>query len=140
MIEKSRRKERAAALSEGYAKDTLSQTDRALVEQRRGMIRERKRAKAAVKEGGTERDWMGGVVVDLGFDALMTDQVGAFRLIRHTVGFTDERESDDDSRKSRRQRRSCPMSTRTTVPLLDHLRRYCIPRSPRPRLRGCGRR
>lgn len=75
LAEKIRQKERAASLSEGYANDTLSEADRAVVEHRRQVLRDRKKAMKAVNTGGREGDWKGGVVIDLEFDDLMTDQV-----------------------------------------------------------------
>jgi len=77
LAEKIRRRERAAALSEGYTAGTLSETDRFLVVQRRQVLRDRKSAMKTVKEGGMENDWKGGVVIDLGFDGLMRDQVSS---------------------------------------------------------------
>lgn len=42
------------------------------------MERERKEAQRRVESGDQANDWLGGVVIDLGFDDLMTDQVGIY--------------------------------------------------------------
>ena len=77
LAEKTRRRDRAKELSEGYAAGTLSEADRVVLEQRRQVKRDRQKARAIVREGGeaVEGDWQGGVVVDLAFDELMSDQV-----------------------------------------------------------------
>lgn len=77
LAEKIRRRERAAVLKQGYEAGTLPEADRILVEQRRQTERLRKGAIRAVREGGTGGDWKGGVVIDLGFDDLMSEQVSA---------------------------------------------------------------
>lgn len=69
MHEKERRRERQKALKEGYAAGTLSPAEQAVVERRRELLRARK---AASK--GQEADvYPGAIVIDLGFDDLMTD-------------------------------------------------------------------
>ncbi|WVO13388.1 hypothetical protein L204_101003 [Cryptococcus depauperatus] len=72
--EKERRRQRTAQLAEGYAAGTLCIEDKELVERRRRVERERKEAKKRIDDGDQENDWPGGVVIDLGFDRLMTDQ------------------------------------------------------------------
>ncbi|TYJ55914.1 hypothetical protein B9479_003437 [Cryptococcus floricola] len=72
--EKERRRVRNAELHEGYAAGTLSEADKAIVERRRQIERERKEAKKRLDKGEQGDDWKGGVVVDLGFDELMADQ------------------------------------------------------------------
>ena len=63
-------------MRDGYTAGTLSEADRVVVEQRRRIQLERKHAIKNEKEGGgSVAEWRGGVVVDLGFDDLMTDQV-----------------------------------------------------------------
>lgn len=69
MQEKERRRERNKALKEGYAAGTLSEAERAAVEARRELQRARK-----IASKGKESDvFPGAVVIDLGFDDLMTD-------------------------------------------------------------------
>ncbi|KAE8540109.1 tRNA (guanine(9)-N1)-methyltransferase [Cryptococcus gattii VGV] len=72
--ERERRRQRTAQLAEGYAAGTLNEADRELVERRRRVERERKEAQRRVESGDQANDWLGGVVIDLGFDDLMTDQ------------------------------------------------------------------
>ncbi|KIR43333.1 tRNA (guanine(9)-N1)-methyltransferase [Cryptococcus deuterogattii 99/473] len=72
--ERERRRQRTAQLAEGYAAGTLSEADKELVERRRRVERERKEAQRRVESGDQANDWLGGVVIDLGFDDLMTDQ------------------------------------------------------------------
>ncbi|WVR05680.1 hypothetical protein IAU60_002702 [Kwoniella sp. DSM 27419] len=72
--EKERRKIRAAQLAEGYAKGTLSEGDREIVERRKRLEKERKVAKRKLEHGEQGDEWRGGVVVDLGFDHLMNEQ------------------------------------------------------------------
>lgn len=75
--EKERRRERAVQLAEGYAAGTLTPEERALVESRRAKERERRESKRKGPEKGVDQEaWKGGVIIDLGFDELMTDQVG----------------------------------------------------------------
>jgi tRNA (guanine9-N1)-methyltransferase len=64
-------------LAEGYAAGTLTPEERALVETRRAKERERRESKRKGPEKGVDQEaWKGGVIIDLGFDELMTDQVG----------------------------------------------------------------
>ncbi|ADV21227.1 tRNA (guanine(9)-N1)-methyltransferase [Cryptococcus gattii E566] len=72
--ERERRRQRTAQLAEGYAAGTLNEADKELVERRRRVERERKEAQRRVESGDQTNDWLGGVVIDLGFDDLMTDQ------------------------------------------------------------------
>ncbi|RSH92661.1 tRNA (guanine(9)-N(1))-methyltransferase [Saitozyma podzolica] len=73
--EKERRRERAVQLAEGYAAGTLTPEERALVETRRAKERERRESKRKGPEKGVDQEaWKGGVIIDLGFDELMTDQ------------------------------------------------------------------
>ncbi|KAL0252814.1 tRNA (guanine(9)-N1)-methyltransferase [Cryptococcus tetragattii IND107] len=72
--ERERRRQRTAQLAEGYAAGTLNEADKELVERRRRVERERKEAQRRVESGDQANDWLGGVVIDLGFDDLMTDQ------------------------------------------------------------------
>lgn len=74
--ERIKRRERQHALKEGYANGTLSASEVELVENRKA--RERERNAARRRDG--ETDWAGGVVIDLGFDDLMTDQVSRAAL------------------------------------------------------------
>lgn len=76
--ERERRRQRTAQLAEGYAAGTLNEADKELVERRRRVERERKEAQRRVESGDQANDWLGGVVIDLGFDDLMTDQVGIY--------------------------------------------------------------
>jgi hypothetical protein len=74
--EKERRRERAVQLAEGYAAGTLNAEEKALVESRRAKERERRVSKRKGPEKGVDQEaWKGGVIIDLGFDELMTDQV-----------------------------------------------------------------
>ncbi|UOH79986.1 tRNA (guanine(9)-N1)-methyltransferase [Cryptococcus neoformans] len=72
--ERERRRQRTAQLAEGYAAGTLSEVDKELVERRRRVEKERKEAQRRIESGDQANDWLGGVVIDLGFDDLMTDQ------------------------------------------------------------------
>lgn len=76
--ERERRRQRTAQLAEGYAAGTLSEVDKELVERRRRVEKERKEAQRRIESGDQATDWLGGVVIDLGFDDLMTDQVGIY--------------------------------------------------------------
>lgn len=76
--ERERRRQRTAQLAEGYASGTLNEADKELVERRRRVERGRKEAQRRVESGDQTNDWLGGVVIDLGFDDLMTDQVGIY--------------------------------------------------------------
>lgn len=67
--EKARRRERQHALSEGYAAGTLSAEDKALVERQRELKRARK---ASARQDAAA--FPAGVLIDLEFDDLMTDQ------------------------------------------------------------------
>ncbi|KAL1410900.1 tRNA (guanine(9)-N(1))-methyltransferase [Vanrija albida] len=67
--ERIRRRERTQALKAGYEAGTLSDADKEIYE--RGLELKR-RAKANVNEAATV--WPGGVVIDCGFDELMTEQ------------------------------------------------------------------
>lgn len=79
--EKERRRERAVQLAEGYAAGTLNAEEKALVESRRAKERERRVSKRKGPEKGVDQEaWKGGVIIDLGFDELMTDQVGGALL------------------------------------------------------------
>lgn len=71
--ERERRKERHAYLAEGYANGTLSDADKAIYEARKVTKHQRNTAKRRLELGGGT-DWGGVVVVDLGFDELMTEQ------------------------------------------------------------------
>lgn len=68
--EKARRKERAAALREGYEAGTLTPEEQEIYEKRKALRITRKK-----DTGKSKRDWKGGVVIDLGFDELMSEQV-----------------------------------------------------------------
>jgi tRNA (guanine9-N1)-methyltransferase len=69
--ERARRRDRAHYLSEGYAAGTLSPEDAALVERQR----EQKRARKLASRGADSASvFPAGVIVDLEFDDLMTDQ------------------------------------------------------------------
>lgn len=68
--EKAKRRERAAALREGYEAGTLSVEEQDIFEKRKALRTARKR-----DTGKSKRDWKGGIVIDLGFDELMTEQV-----------------------------------------------------------------
>ncbi|WVQ85487.1 hypothetical protein IAT38_007652 [Cryptococcus sp. DSM 104549] len=71
--EKERRRIRHAQLSEGYAAGTLSAEDKDIYERRRRVEKERRIASKAFKSGEQSEDWKGGVVIDLGFDELMSE-------------------------------------------------------------------
>ncbi len=77
-LERSNRKERNAALKEGYAAGTLSAADKEMYEKRKALQSARKR-----DTGISKKDWNGGVIVDLAFDDLMTDAVS--RCFPHTT-------------------------------------------------------
>ena len=105
--EKIRRKERAAQLSSGYAEGTLTEEDKAIFEQRRARGRERRNATKLIKreregegdrgDGGIGKSgpqkgvWDGAVIMDLGFDELMTDQVSLHYLSVTLSCFVGER-------------------------------------------------
>lgn len=79
--EKVRRQQRHHELSTGYAEGTLSAADKEIFEQRRAREREKRTAKRQEKLAeaeGVERNqtvWGGAVIMDLGFDELMTENV-----------------------------------------------------------------
>lgn len=105
--ERERRKERRAELREGYANGTLSVEDREMLENRRAREKERRvgsrqqaRAEGRESDGalgstsglGNEaesdprrRAWGGGVIIDLGFDKLMLDQVSTIAYNRFST-------------------------------------------------------
>lgn len=82
-LEKIRRRENAQRLAEGYKEGTLTEEQKAVYESRRAA----KITKLNVKkreDSGQDRDWGGGVVIDLDFDELMNEQVSpSFRSHRH---------------------------------------------------------
>jgi tRNA (guanine9-N1)-methyltransferase len=79
--EKVRRQQRAHELSAGYAAGTLSEADKQIFEERRAREREKRNAKKQEKLAGDQPAegrlgvWGGAVIMDLGFDELMTDNV-----------------------------------------------------------------
>jgi len=59
-------------LTAGYAAGTLTPEEKAIVEARRA----KEKLKLQAKKGkGADEDWKGGIVIDLGFDELMSEQV-----------------------------------------------------------------
>lgn len=71
--EKLRRKENAAKLSEGFKAGTLSAEDLATYNARREAKAVRNKVKKR-EDRGNVKEWKGGVVIDLDFDELMTEQ------------------------------------------------------------------
>jgi hypothetical protein len=88
--EKVRRQQRAHELSAGYAEGTLSEADKEIFEARKAREREKRNAKKINArsadddngEGSSKQAvWGGAVIMDLGFDDLMTDNVSSSILI-----------------------------------------------------------
>jgi tRNA (guanine9-N1)-methyltransferase len=84
--EKLRRQERSKELAAGYANGTLSEADKEVFELRKAKEKERRSARKESKilrddgesgevKGKGKDVWGGAVIMDLGFDELMTDQV-----------------------------------------------------------------
>ena len=71
--ERAKRKDKGAALREGYAAGTLTPEEKEAYEKKVAMRQVRRK-----DTGSSKADWKGGVVIDLGFDELMHDGVGRF--------------------------------------------------------------
>jgi tRNA (guanine9-N1)-methyltransferase len=80
--EKTRRKARSHYLAEGHAAGTLTPAELASFEDKRSRTAARERARQRIGHGEVQGDWKGGVVVDLGFDDLMTDKVSSLKYHR----------------------------------------------------------
>lgn len=80
--ERARKKENKAHLRDGYASGTLTEEEQRRFEEKQQRIKDKQAADKRMRHGDKGDYWQGGVVIDLGFDELMTDQVSRAGSIR----------------------------------------------------------
>jgi len=73
--EKERRRKNALRLAQGYAEGTLTDAEKEVFEKRKARQRDIRHARKTGGEVVEGEEWRGGVVIDLGFDEMMHDQV-----------------------------------------------------------------